>query len=67
MDDNPTYVFNNEIVRSIKHDNKVDDLDCKPELEIINGGIGQHFAELSIKSLKGCAINSTVVFTTERV
>lgn len=57
----------NQIVRGIRHYNDVKDPDCKPELEISKGGINQYFATLSIKSKKGCSIDSTVGFITERI
>lgn len=61
-----TGLTSNQIVRSIKHFNDVEDPDCKPVLEITNGGFNQNFITLSIKSKSGCAIDSTVGFITSK-
>lgn len=47
-------------VRGIIHENLLDDDDCLPKLEIIEGGIFDINCTLRITSLSGCGINSKV-------
>lgn len=47
-------------IRGIVHENLLDDDDCLPKLEIIDGGIFDRNTTMKITSLSGCGINSKV-------
>lgn len=54
-------------VRGILHENNLDDDECVPNLEIIQGGIYERNATLKVTSSRGCGIDSTVTFYGDKV
>lgn len=50
----------NYFIRGIEHENLLDDDDCLPKLDIIEGGIFDRNVTLRITSLSGCGIDSKV-------
>lgn len=53
-------------IRGILHENELDDDDCIPELEILEGGIYDRNATLRVRSQSGCGINSIITFYGDR-
>lgn len=47
-------------IRGIVHENLLDDDDCLPQLNIVEGGIFDRNVTLRITSLMNCGINSKV-------
>lgn len=54
------------LIRGILHENELDDPDCIPELDIIEGGIYDRNVTLKITSQSGCAIDSKVMIHGEK-
>ncbi|XP_031620591.1 uncharacterized protein LOC116339082 [Contarinia nasturtii] len=50
----------NYFIKGIVHENLLDDDDCLPKLEIIEGGIFDRNTTMKITSLSGCGIHSEV-------
>lgn len=49
-------------VRGILHENNLDDDECVPKLDIIDGGIYERNVTLQVTSNRGCGIDSKVTF-----
>lgn len=57
----------NYFIRGIVHENLLDDPDCLPQLEIIEGGIFDRNATLKISTYSGCGIKSEVSIYGDKV
>lgn len=55
------------IVRGIRHRSNLDDRECRPEAEIIDGGLNYESATVRVSAPRGCGIDSDVEFYLDRI
>lgn len=55
------------VVRGIRHKSNLDDPECRPDAEIIDGGLNYKSAIVRVSAPRGCGIDSDVEFYLDRI